>query len=141
MDDSDNDAQEGEEALNHAFDDDSVDNTDDSQQVLSFVGAAQDPSQYNILESCPSLETEGKMRELIGAQICHAWDDKDRQGWFEGRVHGRNLNARHLVRAFTADVGVRCTKSLTIGASKKKTIAKDDVAHELTSRTHGEKKW
>jgi hypothetical protein len=38
------------------------------------------------------------MRELIGAQILHAWDDKDRQGWFEERVHGRNLNARDLAR-------------------------------------------
>ena len=53
------------------------------------------PSKYKILESCPSLETEENMRELIWAQILHAWDDKDkdRQGWFEGRVHGRNLNA------------------------------------------------
>ena len=40
----------------------------DSQQVLSFVGVAQ-------------VET-------------HVWDDQDRQGWFEGRVHGQNLNTR-----------------------------------------------
>ena len=64
----------------------SEDDTADSQQVLSFVGAAQAPSKYKILESCPSLETEENMRELIGAQILHAWDDDDRQGWFEGRV-------------------------------------------------------
>ncbi len=73
-----------------------------AQQVLSFVGAAQAPSKYKILESCPSLGTEVNMRELIGAQILHVWDDQDRQGWFEGRVHGRNLNARDLVCAPTA---------------------------------------
>ena len=32
------------------------------------------------------------MKELIGTQILHAWADKDRQGWFEGRVHGHNVN-------------------------------------------------
>ena len=86
MDDVDNDAQEGEEAPTHTFDDDTKDDTADSQQVLSFVGAAQAPSNYKIRESCPSLETEENMRELIGAQILHAWDDNDRQGWFEARV-------------------------------------------------------
>ena len=106
LDDSDNDAQECEEAPNHTSDDDSEDDTADSQQVLSFVGAAQAPSKCKILESCPSLETEENMRELIGAQILHAWDDKDRQGWFEGRVHGRNLNARDLARAPTANFSV-----------------------------------
>jgi len=30
---------------------------------------------------------------------------------------------------------------LTVGVKKKKTIAKCEVAHELTSRTYGEKKW
>ena len=74
-----------------------------AQQVLSFVGAAQAPSKYMILESCPSLETEENMRELIGAQILHAWDDKARQGWFEGRVNGPNLNGRHLPRAPTTN--------------------------------------
>ena len=48
MDDSDNDAQEGEteEAPTHTFDDDSEDDTADSQQV----------------ESCPGLETDGVRR-------------------------------------------------------------------------------
>ena len=48
-----------------------------------FVGTSQTPSKYKILESCPSLETEENMWEIIGAQILHVWDDKDRQGWFE----------------------------------------------------------
>jgi hypothetical protein len=63
LDDSDNDAQEGEEAPTHTFDDDSEDDTADSQHVLSFVGAAQAPSKYKILESCPSLETEENMQQ------------------------------------------------------------------------------
>jgi len=66
----------------------------DPQQLLSFVGTAQAPSVYKILESCRSLETDENLQNLIGTKILHAWDDKDRQGWFEGRVHGRNLNAR-----------------------------------------------
>ena len=106
-----------------------------------FVGASQAPSKYKILESYPSLETEENMRELIGAQILHAWDDQDRQGWFEGRVHGRNLNARDLARAPTANFSMRYSKSLTVGVKKKKTIPLCHVAHELTSRTYGEKKW
>jgi hypothetical protein len=81
------------------------------------------------------------MRELIGAQILHAWDDNDRQGWFDGRVHRRNLNARDLARAPTANFSVRYTKSLTVGVKKKKTIPLCHVAHELTSRRYGEKKW
>ena len=59
------------------------------------------------------------MRELIGAEIFHVWDDKDRQGWFEGRVHGLNLNARDLARAPTANFSVRYSKSLTVGVKKK----------------------
>ena len=62
------------------------------------------------------------MQELIGTQILHAWDDKDRQGWFKGTVKERNLNARDLSRAPNANFAVRYTKSLTIGARKKKTI-------------------
>ena len=91
MDDSDGDDEEGEEAPTHTFDDDSEDSEDDTadpQQLLSFVGAAQAPSGYKILESCPSLETDENIQNLIGTKILHVWDDKDRQGWFEGRVHG-----------------------------------------------------
>ena len=65
----------------------------------------------------------------------------DRQGWFEGKVHGRNLNARDLARAPTANFSVRYSKSLTVGVKKKKIIPLCHVAHELTSRTYGEKKW
>ena len=106
MDDSDNDAQEGEEAPTHTFDDVSEDDTADSQEVLSFVGAAKAPSKDKILESCPSLESEENMRELIGAWILHDWDDQNRQEWFEGRVHGNNLNARDLARTPTANFSV-----------------------------------
>ena len=56
-------------------------------------------------------------------------------------MHGRNLNARDVVRAPTANFSVRYTKSLTVGVKKKKTIPVCHVAHELTSRTYGEKKW
>ena len=65
----------------------------------------------------------------------------DRQGWFEGKVHGRNLNARDLARAPTANFSVRYSKSLTVGVKKKKIIPLCHVPHELTSRTYGEKKW
>ena len=85
-----------------------------------FVGASQAPSKYKILESCPSLETLENMRDLIGAQILHTWDDTDRQGWFEGRVHGRNLNTRDLVCAPTVNFSVRYRKSLTVGVKNKK---------------------
>ena len=47
------------------------------------------PSRYKILDSCRMLETEEHMQELIGTQILPAWDDKDRQAWFEGTVQGR----------------------------------------------------
>ena len=89
---------------------------------LSFVGAAHAPSGYKILESCPSLETDEKIQNLIGTKILHASDDKDRQGWFEGRVRGCNLNARHLARAPIANFSVRYSKSLTVGVKKKKII-------------------
>jgi len=102
LDDSDGDDEEGEEALTHTFDDDSEDDTAHPQQLLSFVGAARAPSGYKILESCPSLETDQNIQNLIGTKILHACDDKDREGWFEGRVHGRNLNACDLARAPTA---------------------------------------
>jgi len=47
-------------------------------------------------------------------------DDKDRQGWFEGMVHGRNLNARDFARAPTANFFVGYSKSLTVGGKKEK---------------------
>ena len=59
---------------------DSEDDTAHPQQLLSFVGAAQAPSGYKILESCPSLETDQNIQNHIGTRILHAWDDKDRQG-------------------------------------------------------------
>ena len=89
--------------------------------------------------SCP--KNCENMQNLIGTKILHVWDNKDRQGWFEGRVHERNLNARDLARAPTANFFVRYSKSLTIGVKKKKTIPLCHVAHELTNRTYGEKKW
>ena len=140
MDDNNGDNEEGEEALTHTFDDDSEDDTAHPQQLLSFVGAAQALSGYKILESCPTLETDQNIQNLIGTRILHAWDDKDRQGWFEARVHGRNLNARDLARAPTANFSVRYSKSLTVGVKKKKIIPLCHVAHELTRRTC-EKKW
>jgi len=87
------------------------------------------PSGYKILESCPSLETDENIQNLIGTKILHACDDKDRQGWLEGRVHGRNLNARDLARAPTANFSVRYSKSLTVGVKKKKIIPLCHVAH------------
>ena len=109
--------------------------TADSQEVLSFVSAAQAPSKYKILESCPSLETEENMRELIGVQILHAWAYKDRQGWFEGRVHGRNLNARDLARAPIANFSVRYPSSVTSTPSKLKTT------HACTHQTLRHKRF
>ena len=92
---------------------DSEDDTADPDQVVSFDGPAQAPSGFKILDSCPSLETDENMQELIGTQILHDWDDKDRQGWFEGTVHGRNLNKADRKRAPTANFAVRYTKWLS----------------------------
>ena len=55
-------------------------------------------------------------------------------------MHGRNLNARDLARALTANFSVRYRKSLTVGVKKKKIIPLCHVSHELTSRTYGEEK-
>ena len=76
----DEEHQQCEEGPIHDFgdSDDSEDDTADPNQVLSFVGAAQAPSGYTILESCLSLETHEDMQNLIGKQILHDWDDKDR---------------------------------------------------------------
>jgi hypothetical protein len=41
----------------------------------------------------------------------------------------------------TASFSVRYSRSLTVGVKKKKLIPLCHVAHELTSRTYGEKKW
>ena len=120
---------------------DSEDDTIHPQQLLSFVGAAQAPSGIEIFESCPSLETDENIQNLIGTKILHVWDDKNRQGWFEGRVHRRNLNARDLVRGPTPNFSVQYSKSLTVGVKKKKIIPLCHVAHELTNRTYGEKWW
>jgi len=79
LDDNNGDNEEGEEALTLTFDDDSEDDTAHPQQLLSFVGAVQAPSGYKILESCPTLETDQNIQNLIGTRILHAWDDKDRQ--------------------------------------------------------------
>ena len=54
-------------------DEDSEDDTADHGQVVSFNGPAQVPSGYKILDSCPSLETDENLQELIDTQILHAW--------------------------------------------------------------------
>ena len=40
-----------------------------------------------------------------------------------------------------ANFSVGYSKSLTVGVKKKKIIPLCHVAHELTNRTYGEKKW
>ena len=52
-------------------------------------------------------------------------------------MQGRKLSTRHLALVPIA----KFAKSLTV--NKKKTIisSRCDVAHELTSRTYGKKKW
>ena len=53
-----------------------------------------------------------------------------------------DLNARDLAHAPTSKFSVRYSKSLTVGVKKTKTILTlCHVAHELKSRTYGEKKW
>ena len=56
----DDDGEEEEEAPVHDFgdSDDSEDDTAEPNQVSSFVGAAQAPTGYQILESYPRLETD-----------------------------------------------------------------------------------
>ena len=70
------------------------------------------------------------MPELVGMQILHTWDDKDRLGWFERTVQGINLNKADRECAPTANFAVQYMKLLTTGAHKKKTIGKCDVMHE-----------
>ena len=41
--------------------------------------STESPTGYKILESCPSLETDENLQELIRAQILHAWDEKGRR--------------------------------------------------------------
>ena len=57
-----------------------------------------------------------------------------------GKGAWAHLTARDLARAPTANFAVRYIKSLTVGVKKTKTIAKCEVAHELTRWTYGEKK-
>ena len=81
------------------------------------------------------------MQNLIGKQILNAWDVKDRQGWFEGRVHGRTSPREiSLVPPLPILLCDTLTLSLTVGVKKKKT-AKCEVAHELTSRTSCANRW
>ena len=68
------------------------------------------------------------------------WTDLLHGGWFEGRVDGRNLNARDLARAPTANFSVEIQQVVVSWRQKKKTIPLCHVAYELTSRTYGEKK-
>ena len=114
------DEEEQESLSPGGSDEDSEDDTADHDQVVSFFGPAQAPSGYKILDSCPGLETDENLQELIGTQILHAWIDKDKQGWFEGTVHGRNLFKADHARAPTANFAVRYTKSLTIGAARRR---------------------
>ena len=59
--------------------------TADPQEVLSFVGAAQAPSGYKILESCPSLETDENMQNLIGTQILACLGRQGQAGMVRGK--------------------------------------------------------
>jgi hypothetical protein len=51
-------------------------------------------------------------------------------------------SAREILRVLPQPIFLCDTASqLTVGIKEKKTIPLCDVAHELTSRTYGEKKW
>ena len=62
-------------------------------------------------------DSSGLSKACLRARACC---DVAPEKWFEGRVHGRNLNARDLARAPTANFSVRYSKSLTVGVKKKK---------------------
>lgn len=77
------------------------------------------------------------MQELIGSQVLHAWDDTRRQASLKERFLDASLTHRTFCVLPLPDFPVRYTTSV----QRETTIPRCDVAHELTSRTHGEKKW
>ena len=90
------DEEEQESLSPGGSDEDSEDDTADHDQVVSFFEPAQAPSGYKILDSCPGLETDENLQELIGTQILHALDDKDKQ-WDVLRDYIRDLSTVMLL--------------------------------------------
>ena len=99
------------------------------------------PDGYKIVDTCPKLDDEKDLQELIGTEVLHAWDDEDRSGWFKGRVHSRGLTKRDRERAPTANFAISYIKSLPSSKSNNKVLPSAQVAHELTERTYGKHRW
>ena len=95
--------------------------------MMNTQGPINEDNTYDIINEIRTLE---KLREV------------DPQGNFTPiLLFYDKVDARDLARAPTANFSVGYSKSLTVGVKKKKIISLCHVAHELTNRTYGEKKW
>lgn len=53
---------------------------DTAGSVACTIGNAVAPAGYTIIETCPALDTELDMNELIGKTVLHDWDSKSATG-------------------------------------------------------------
>jgi hypothetical protein len=123
---------------------DSEDDTEaisEDSEILSYLGEARAPEGYKIIDTCPKLDGEKDKQELIGTEVLHAWDDKNRSGWFKGLVHSRGLTKRDLEQAPTANFAISYIKSLPVSRNRNQVIPSARVAHELSERTYGKHRW
>jgi hypothetical protein len=114
---------------------DEEDDTADISSVANAIGNAAAPEGWKVIKEAPALNTEPELQALIGKHILYGHDSRAATGWFIGCVHSRNLTARDLKQAPTANFVVCYTAKLT----DKKLVGK--VACELSSRTHGPTEW
>ena len=132
---------EGEGEGEDEYEDGELDSSDeeddmaDISSVANAIGNAAAPEGWKVIKEAPALNTEPELQALIGKHILYGHDSRAATGWLIGCVHSRNLTARDLKQAPTANFVVCYTAKLT----DKKLVGK--VACELSLRIHGPSEW
>ncbi|KAL1498473.1 hypothetical protein AB1Y20_013798 [Prymnesium parvum] len=111
------------------------DDTAEPGTVATYVGEAEAPTGYVIVQDCPQLESEADLQALIGQVVYVGHDTDQAQGWFVGHVAHRNLSATDLRNAPTANFVVKYK------ASETDRMLNGSEARELSARLYGKANW
>jgi hypothetical protein len=129
IDSSDAEAEDGDSSSCEDEDD-----TADPGTIATFIGNAEAPAGYTIIEGC-ALETEADKQEFIGKIVYIGHDSKQARGWFIGRVQSRDLSAADLKKTPSANFIIKYQSKET---NKK---LNGSEARKLSSDNNGPNQW
>ena len=133
--DSEADGEEDDEVSGGDASDSSDDDTALEGTVATFIGDANAPAGYKIIEECLPLETPSDLQAFVGRIVLIGHDSSQARGWFLGRVHSTTLSATDLRKTPSANIIIKYDRKFT----DRKLHGLE--ARELSVRLHGPTAW